>query len=229
MSTTTHEQRLSKDNSRYITDERVNTITALVGSFGAVLGAAVLVVSLLSTGAPWYVCAAVGLYSAALVNMYVMSTLHHALSGSQVLMSVFRTLDYTAIFWVIVGTLGCVIALRFQTTLGAAVFGGALVIASAGTALRASLPKLDRHVTNTFFIALGWLPPLFLVPQLGRLPALELWLLALGGALYSIGFWVYVREKPNVLPGVFGFHETWHCLVLAASAAHFIMVYTMLV
>ena len=46
-------------------------------------------------------------------------------------------------------------------------------------------------------------------------------LLAFGGLLYSIGAVVYACKRPDPLPRVFGYHEVFHTLVVAAAAAHF--------
>ena len=59
----------------------------------------------------------------------------------------------------------------------------------------------------------------------GSLPSGALLLLALGGIAYSIGFIIYVIEKPNPMPGLFGFHEIWHILVLIAALTHYFMMY----
>jgi hemolysin III len=34
-----------------------------------------------------------------------------------------------------------------------------------------------------------------------------------------------VIEKPNPRPGVFGFHETWHLLVMVAALLHYLLMY----
>jgi hemolysin III len=36
---------------------------------------------------------------------------------------------------------------------------------------------------------------------------------------------VFVIEKPNPWPGVFGFHELWHLLVIIAAALHYLLIY----
>ena len=50
-------------------------------------------------------------------------------------------------------------------------------------------------------------------------------LMAAGGAVYSAGFVVYVIERPNPRPGVFGFHEVWHVLVVLAALLHYLLMY----
>ncbi len=54
-------------------------------------------------------------------------------------------------------------------------------------------------------------------------------LLVLGGVVYSAGAVVFAIEKPNPVPGRFGFHEIWHLFVMLAAAIHyaFIVLYVL--
>ena len=54
---------------------------------------------------------------------------------------------------------------------------------------------------------------------------LTLVLLAAGGLVYSAGFVIYVIERPNPWPGIFGFHEIWHVLVAVAAFLHYLLMY----
>ena len=58
--------------------------------------------------------------------------------------------------------------------------------------------------------------------MLDRLPATPLLLLAAGAVLYIAGAVVYAARRPNPWPRVFGFHEVFHGLVVAAAVTHFI-------
>ena len=49
-------------------------------------------------------------------------------------------------------------------------------------------------------------------------------LLALGGAFYSAGAAVYAFRRPDPAPEVFGYHEVFHALVVAAALSHYAMV-----
>jgi hemolysin III len=46
-------------------------------------------------------------------------------------------------------------------------------------------------------------------------------LVAVGGILYTAGAVVYATQRPNPSPRVFGYHEVFHALVIAAAAAQF--------
>jgi hemolysin III len=42
--------------------------------------------------------------------------------------------------------------------------------------------------------------------------------------LYTAGTVVLSRRRPDPFPAVFGYHEVWHCLVVAAGACHYVMI-----
>jgi hemolysin III len=73
-------------------------------------------------------------------------------------------------------------------------------------------------------IALGWVG----VVAVPTILAEEGWspvaLLAVGGALYTGGAVVYAVRRPDPLPTVFGYHELFHALVIAAAAFQYAAV-----
>jgi hemolysin III len=74
------------------------------------------------------------------------------------------------------------------------------------------------------YIVLGWVAVAAL-PQLGAaLGWLALLLLFAGGALYTVGAVIYGLERPDPFPAVFGYHEVFHCLTIAAAGAHLAVV-----
>ena len=53
----------------------------------------------------------------------------------------------------------------------------------------------------------------------------ELALLAVGGGLYTVGAVIYALKRPNPWPAVFGYHEVFHTLVVAAALCHWVAVW----
>ena len=49
-------------------------------------------------------------------------------------------------------------------------------------------------------------------------------LVAVGGALYSLGALVYAFQRPNPAPQLFGFHEVFHALTVAAFILQYVAV-----
>ena len=101
----------------------------------------------------------------------------------------------------------------------------ALSVVWAGALVGVGL-KLFRlqamRVGNSLYLVLGW-AVLALVPQLVERPVV-VGLLAAGGLLYTSGTVVLSRRRPDPVPEVFGYHEVWHTLVVAAAACHYAMI-----
>lgn len=59
---------------------------------------------------------------------------------------------------------------------------------------------------------------------LSELGAARMALLIIGGLLYTGGAIILGTRRPNPRPAVFGYHEVWHALTIAAGACHFALV-----
>ncbi len=213
----------SRDGSIHVTDERINTISHLVASCFAVLGAALLVAQAGAEGDPWKIVG-LSVYAASLVTLFVASTIHHGFDRGPRVNDILRTLDYTSVFGLIAGTVTPLVLVLERTVAGWAVLGTVWGIAGLGIAARSVWRDLPKWVTNTLYIVLGWMPVALVLTGLS-LPVGALALMAAGGVVYSAGFVIFILERPNPVPGVFGFHEIWHLLVMLAAALHFLMMY----
>lgn len=213
----------SRDGSVHVTDERINTISHLVGSCFALLGAALLIAHAAALGDPWKIVG-LSVYAASLVTLFVASTIHHGFDRGPRVNDVLRTLDYTSVFFLIAGTVTPIVLVLDRSVFGWAVLGTVWGIAALGIVARSVWRDLPKWVTNTLYIVLGWMPVALVLGGLELAPG-ALALMAAGGLVYSIGFVIFILERPNPVPGVFGFHEIWHLLVMAAAALHFLLMY----
>jgi hemolysin III len=63
------------------------------------------------------------------------------------------------------------------------------------------------------------------LPQLlHRLSVAQLVLIGVGGVLYTVGAIFLATRWPDPFPKVFGYHEVWHVLVVAAVVCHFVAI-----
>ena len=79
-------------------------------------------------------------------------------------------------------------------------------------------------VASVVYLSTGWVA-IVTLPQLWEeIGPVGVGLLALGGALYTGGAIVYARRRPDPRPEVFGYHEIFHVLVIAAAAVQYAAV-----
>jgi hemolysin III len=187
------------------------------------VGAALLIAQAGAQADPWKIVG-FSIYGLSILTLFVASTLHHGLDHSPRVNEILRTLDYDSVFFLIAGSVTPLVLVLFRTTYGWTVLGAVWVIASLGIVLRSLVRQLPKYVTNTLYITLGWVPVL-LVGAGGSLPAGAYALMAAGGLVYSAGFVIFVVEWPNPWPGVFGFHEIWHLMVVVAALLHYLLMY----
>src|SRR3954453_2297188 len=132
-----------------------------------------------------------------------------------------RRLDHSMIFLLIAGRV-TPFALRVMSRPLAdapliAVWAGAL----AGIVVELIWVDAPKWVSTIVYLAVGWIgllgfPAIVVAAGVGAGA-----LIAAGGVLYTAGALVYARQRPDPNPAVFGYHEIFHVLVIAAAAAHF--------
>jgi hemolysin III len=159
-------------------------------------------------------------YGCSLVALFSVSALYHRPNWSPRALLWMRRLDHSAIFLLIAGTftpLCLLLGDAFSRTMLAVVWAGAGV-----GILRALLwPKAPRALATGLYLLLGW-AAVPLAPAMYRaLGPGPMALLAAGGILYSVGAVIYAARWPDPFPRVFGFHEIFHALVIAAAGLHF--------
>ncbi len=167
---------------------------------------------------------AMWVYAVALAAMFGVSALYHRVTWrSPRVRRWMRRLDHSTILLLIAGTYTPFAVLTFHGVLANAIL--VVVWSGAGAGLLLNLLWVDAPtwVTAAVFMALGWVG-VVTVPELvdvGIAPAV---LVFVGGGLYSLGALAYALKRPNPRPAVFGYHEIFHLLVIAAAAIHFIAI-----
>jgi hemolysin III len=116
----------------------------------------------------------------------------------------------------------CLVAL--PAGVGAPLLAFVVAMAMVGVGLKVFAFERTGLWSYSLYPAMGW--TMFLVgPDLIQsLSGTQLTLIIGGGLAYSIGIPVLVAKRPDPLPTVFGYHEIWHALTIAAAGAHFVAI-----
>jgi hemolysin III len=135
-----------------------------------------------------------------------------------------RRLDHSMIFLLIAGTYTPFALIVLSQPLGAVVLVLIWTGAAGGIVLSLLWPDAPKPVSAAIYISLGWVAIIAMPQMLDRLGVLGVAMIVLGGLLYSAGAVVYARKRPDPAPTVFGYHEIFHVLVVAAAALHFAVI-----
>ena len=187
----------------------------------AAVGAAVLISGPQRTPAQR---AALLFYGIALVLLFGISALYHRGPWSPRVRAIWRRVDHANIFVMIGATYTAVGATVLDGTVRVFILSAVWVSAIIGVAVVVARIRLPRPVLVTQYLATGWLAIVIVPAIASRVPLAELSLLLTGGVLYSLGAVAYVLQRPRLWPRVFGYHEVFHLLVIAATALFFAFV-----
>jgi hemolysin III len=164
---------------------------------------------------------AAAIYAAAVSGLFGASALYHRITWKPVVRRWMRRLDHSMIFLLIAGTYTPFAVLVLHGTLAhvvlAVVWGGAL----AGVVLKLVWLDAPKWVMAAVYLALGWVGIATLPQLISRAGVGAVVLIVIGGVLYSAGAVIYTLRRPDPRPAVFGYHEIFHLLVIAAAASHY--------
>jgi hemolysin III len=201
--------------------EPTNTLTHLAGAIAALLGTLQLLY--LSRDQPAKMIT-LGIYGASMILLFSASTLLHGARLPQHRRMWLNRLDHVAIFLLIAGTYTPIVYNLLPAAWGLPLLVVIWGLAFIGMAYKLFSPRIHGLFNASAYPLLAWagvVPAALAYRVEPFVPALGLALLFLGGMIYMLGFGVYYLKWPDPWPAVFGHHEIWHVLVIAASAFHF--------
>ena len=198
--------------------ERFNSITHLVGSVLALIGTSVLVTTAVMRGGGGAKIAAVAVYGAMLVVLYLSSTLYHSLRAGTA-KNIFHIFDHCAIYLLIAGTYTPFTLITLRGAAGWWLFGIVWTLAIAGVAKDVFLHGRYRIVSIVLYVLMGWLVIFAMGPLHRALPMGGIVWLAAGGVVYTLGiaFFAMSRRIPYT-------HGVWHLFVIVGSICHYVVV-----
>lgn len=187
----------------------------------AAVAAAVGAVALWLRAPSWPSRVALVVFGLGLIALYTTSSLYHSVPWRGVWKGRMQRLDHAMIFVLIAASYTPVAAIALDGAWRWGTLAFVWIIAVIGVGQQALFPREQ----NTFGIALmttmGWAAVAIVFPFGQAAGATAVWLLALGGVLYTGGMVMMVTGRPRLWPRVFSAHELFHVCVVVASILHF--------
>ena len=204
--------RWNYDRAELIADGVVHGI----GVLGGLIAATVLIV-LTAIYATAFEVAVVSVYVAGLLTMLVLSATYNLWPVSRAKW-VLRRFDHSAIYVLIAATYTPVIMQVKDSIFAVAMLIGVWCVAIVGVVLKLALPgRYDRFAVG-LYLAMGWSGIMLYDAVVTALPAMALWFVVAGGALYSLGVIFHAWQRLRFQNAI------WHSFVLLGAACHYTAV-----
>ena len=200
------------DRAEIIADGVIHTIGVVLGVVGAAVLLAIAFNAARSIEAGSVVIYVIGLLSmlgaSAAYNLWPVSPRKWLL----------RRFDHSAIYLLIAATYTPFLLRMESGPVPAALLIVVWLTAAIGITLKLRWPGRFDRLSIVLYLVLGWMGLLAYAPVTEALRPLTLWLIAIGGALYSIGVIFHVWQRLR-------FHNAiWHGFVLSAAGVHYAAV-----
>jgi hemolysin III len=163
-------------------------------------------------------------FAFAVAAMFGVSALYHRVTWRPRPRRWLARVDHASIYLLIAGTYTpfALLALdgAWRVVVLAIVWAGALV----ATVVKVAWVDAPKAAAAASGLVLGWAGVVALPQLVARTGAGGATLILAGGVLYTAGAIVYALRRPDPVPRVFGYHELFHALVVAAVACHYVAV-----
>jgi hemolysin III len=161
-------------------------------------------------------------YGAGLCALFGASALYHRWPGPPRFKPLLRRIDHSSIFVFIAASYTPIGLLVLKPPAGPLILAAAWLAAGVGVTLSICWIDAPRWLQALCYVAAGWIVVAALPQLLDGAGVAPFVLFAVGGGVYSLGALVYAARRPDPWPRVYGFHEVFHTLVIAAAIVHFV-------
>ena len=202
----------------------ISSYTHFLGAGLSLIGIAFMIVKLTLEQTPGTITVvSTILFCLSLIALYLSSGIYHYSKAPEKIIRLLRKLDHSMIYVLIAGSYTPLL-LTYLPSPNNIIFTAVMWgLAFAGILCKLCWIDAPRWLGTSLYILMGW-AILVDLPALNAMEPGGIFLLALGGVLYTIGGVIYMIKKPN-FSEIFGFHELFHIFVVAGSLCHYFMVY----
>ena len=197
-------------------EEIANAVSHGIGALLSIVALVLLIVFSSIHGSAWHVVSFT-IYGTTMFLLYMFSTMVHSLPQGKG-KYVFEILDHSSIYFFIAGTYTPFLLVVVKGVLGWTLFGIIWAMAIGGTIFKIFFVRKFLFTSTILYIVMGWLIVFAWSSISAVLAPTGMFLLVLGGVLYTVGaiFYVWRGFKYN--------HLVWHIFVMAASVCHFFCI-----
>lgn len=201
-----------------LAEEIANSISHGLGCLFGIVGLMLLLdkASVMNAGLTAIVSSS--LYGGSMILLFLASTLYHAVSHPRA-KRVLKKVDHCAIYLLIAGTYTPFLMVGLQSPLAYGLMAVIWGLALLGIIFKLTIAERFKVLSLVTYLCMGWLSLIVVFQLAMKLSAGGIWLLALGGIVYSLGVIFYVARRVPFN------HAIWHAFVLGGCVCHFCAIY----
>jgi hemolysin III len=168
---------------------------------------------------------AAAIYAFSVAGLFGASALYHRINWTSLSARRWmRRLDHSMIFVLIAGTYTPFAVLVLDGALATVILVVVWTGAATGIALKLCWIDAPKWLIALTYVLLGWVAVAAFPDMVDKLGVTPTAMVAAGGVLYTLGAVVYALRRPDPVPQVFGYHEVFHALVIAAAALQYAVI-----
>ncbi|KTR47401.1 hemolysin [Pantoea ananatis] len=201
-----------------LAEEVANSISHGLGCLFGIVGLVLLLDKAAVMNAGLTAIVSSSLYGGSMILLFLASTLYHAVSHPRA-KRVLKKVDHCAIYLLIAGTYTPFLMVGLQSPLAYGLMAVIWGLALLGIIFKLTIAERFKVLSLVTYLCMGWLSLIVVFQLAMKLSAGGIWLLALGGIVYSLGVIFYVARRVPFN------HAIWHAFVLGGCVCHFCAIY----
>ncbi|WP_241647570.1 PAQR family membrane homeostasis protein TrhA [Rosenbergiella metrosideri] len=201
-----------------LAEEIANSVSHGLGCLFGVVGLVLLLVQAVERDADVITFVSYSLYGGSMILLFLASTLYHAIPY-QPAKPWLKKVDHCAIYLLIAGTYTPFLLVGLRSPLAEGLMVVIWSLALLGILFKLVFAHRFKVLSVVTYLLMGWLSLVVIYQMATKLSAASVWLLAIGGIVYSLGVVFYVNRR---IP--FN-HAIWHAFVLGGAICHFCAIY----
>lgn len=171
---------------------------------------------------------AIVIYGISCILLFTASALYHYYKKAENERSIWRVIDHISIYVLIAGTYTPISYLSMSRSWWLPILSIQWGLAIVGFCLELFQLKVPRLLSTLIYVIMGWVVIIAVVPVYNGVPLSAFVLLVFAAVTYSTGAVIYALKTPNPFPGILGFHEIFHFLVLIANVTFATIIFQLL-
>lgn len=197
--------------------EKFNIYSHLIGTLLAIGGMSFIIVYASLYNDAWKIVS-VSIYGAALVLLYLTSTIYHLLQPGP-RKDLFQVLDHCAIYLLIAASYTPYTLVTLGGGWGWSLFGVSWGLAAIGIIQEILIGRRTQIFSLTIYLVMGWLIVIAAKPLSLALSSEGLFWLIAGGVVYTLGVIFFLLDEK-----VKHAHGIWHLFVIGGSACQYFSI-----